>query len=323
MKKIFIIILSIILCGCGNNSSKVSPFERWMQEEGKIKILSTTRMIDDLVENIGKEKVAHLALIVGEIDPHTYELVKGDDEKLNRADIIFYNGLGLEHGASLRYRLQNDPKAKSLGDLLYNKEPDQFLVIDAQIDPHIWMDVSLWAKTIEIITEELIKFDPKEEMFFRKNADVLKDKMVQLHQKIYTLLQKIPPESRYLVTSHDAFNYFARGYLLEGQETDWKKRFIAPEGLAPDGQLSVTDIHRIVDHLISHEIGTIFPESNVSRDSLKKIASVCAQKGLKVNIANVELYADAMGGKGTSADTYFKMMEHDALAIGECLEGVR
>ena len=76
------------------------------------------------------------------------------------------------------------------------------------------------------------------------------------------------------MTSHDAFNYFARAYLADPEEVEWQKRFEAPEGLAPDGQLSVADIQRIIDHICMYRIAVLFPESNVSRDSLRKIISI-------------------------------------------------
>lgn len=114
MKRLFVLCL-FLLFGCSKNSSiPKNDLNNWMSANGKIKVLSATAMIDDLVGQVGREKVDHLALIVGEVDPHAYELVKGDGEKLSFAQIVFYNGLGLEHGASLRYQLQHHPMAIGL-----------------------------------------------------------------------------------------------------------------------------------------------------------------------------------------------------------------
>ena len=74
-------------------------------------VLSTVAMIDDIVRQIGQGKVLHMPLISGQIDPHSYEMVKGDDEKLHMATVVFYNGLGLEHGASLSNHLLNHKNA--------------------------------------------------------------------------------------------------------------------------------------------------------------------------------------------------------------------
>src|SRR5262249_9470431 len=96
-----------------------------------------------------------------------------------------------------------------------------------------------------------------------------------------------------------------------------QKRCDAPEGLAPDGQLSASDIQKIVDHLIKYQIPIVFPESNVSRDSLKKVIHACAQKGLRVQISNEALYGDAMGPSNSDAGTYLRMIRHDANVLIE------
>ena len=82
-------------------------------------------MIDDLVGQVGGDLIDHIPLIFGEIDPHSYELVKGDDEKISHAQIVFANGLNLEHGASLRYKLDKHPSVVFLGEEIKGKLPDQ------------------------------------------------------------------------------------------------------------------------------------------------------------------------------------------------------
>ena len=284
-------------------------------QNGKLKVLSTTAMIDDIVGQIGKERINHIALITGEIDPHSYELVKGDDEKFTLATLIFYNGLGLEHGASLRYRIDHHPNAIGVGNNILEKHPHLILHANKEIDPHIWMDISLWSRIIEPIVEALSQADPEGKEFYHANADHLQKSMLQEHQKIIEALQSIPQNKRFLVTSHDAFNYFTRAYLASADELkreQWQMRCEAPEGMAPDGQLSASDIQKIIDHLIKYQIQVVFPESNVSRDSLKKVAHACAQKGLKVTISNDHLYADAMGPQNSDAHTYLGMIQHNS-----------
>jgi manganese/zinc/iron transport system substrate-binding protein len=319
LKIFFLCLFGSLLLGC-SSSTTPSKVETWAMQNDQLKVLSTTAMIDDIVGQIGKERINHIPLITGEIDPHSYELVKGDDEKLSLATIIFYNGLGLEHGASLRYQIEHHRNAVGLGNIILEKQPELILYSDQEIDPHIWMDISLWSHIIGPIVEALSQADPDGKEFYQTNGNQLLKKMLQEHRSIYEDLQRIPQEKRFLVTSHDAFNYFTRAYLVfSGESTrgQWQSRCDAPEGLAPDGQLSVSDIQKIVDHLIKYQIQTVFPESNVSRDSLKKVVHVCAQKGLKVTISKDVLYGDAIGSPTSDADTYFKMIRHDANVLIE------
>jgi len=307
---IFVFIL--FLCGCSQNPQH--SIDDWMVNNGKIKVLSTTAMIGDLVKKIGGDRIDSMILILGEVDPHSYQLVKGDDEKLSQAQIVFYNGLGLEHGASLRYRLQKHAKGVALGDEIQREQPELILYVDGQKDPHIWMDISLWSQAIDPITAALSDIDPAGKESYEKNAELLHQNMQTAHIELYNSLQQVPESKRYLVTSHDAFNYFTRAYLAEPSEIingTWKKRFEAPEGLAPDNQLSSFDIQRIIDYLCFYHIQVVFPESNVSRDSLKKIVLAGKSKGLNIKIASGPLYGDSVGSAQSEAGTYLGMMKWD------------
>ncbi|MBS0620952.1 MAG: zinc ABC transporter substrate-binding protein [Verrucomicrobia bacterium] len=305
MRRLICIVCLLFLGGCSDSVHT-------MGSDGKVRVLSTTAMIDDVVGAIGGERIFRQCLIIGQIDPHSYELVKGDDEKLLGAQIVFYNGLGLEHGASLRYQLERHPRAVGVGDQVMERYPDQILHVGRDVDPHLWMDLSLWAEIIEPIVDALSQVDPDGEALYRKNGEDLRVAMLQQHDAIKKQLQSVPASKRYLVTSHDAFNYFTRAYLADPDEPSWRARFDAPEGLAPDGQLGAADIQGIVDHLFQFDIHIVFPESNVSRDSLKKIVHACARKGLSVAIADRALYGDAIGPIGSGADSYFKMMDYNA-----------
>lgn len=303
-------------------SASDSSLQSWMARNGRLKILSTTAMINDLVQQVGGDAVDTTVLIKGDLDPHSYQLVKGDDEKLAFADLIFANGLGLEHGPSLQKALTSSSKAIRLGDLLQKAMPERILTHKGQIDPHIWMDVSLWAQTVPYIVQALSQKDPAHAGLYQKNAERLQAEMQAAHLEITQILHSIPAQKRYLITSHDAFEYFTRAYLAEPGELpqEWMERFTAPEGLAPESQISAADINAVIQHLKKYRVQVIFPESNVNRDSLRKIAQAANEQGIKVHLANVYLYADAMGKPGSDADSYLKMVRHDAQAIAENLK---
>lgn len=304
-----------LLSCCGKTEVSSNVFNQWMQSSDKIKVLSTVAMIDDIVRQIGKEKILHMPLISGQIDPHSYEIVKGDDEKIKMAIVVFYNGLGLEHGASLSNHLLNHKNAIALGDIVAHKVPQEMIYIDRTLDPHIWMDISLWSLIIDPIVQELSRLDPDSAGFYKNNGKNLLEAMQRMDKKIYHAIHEIPSSQRYLVTSHDAFNYFTRAYLANPDEEYWQSRVNAPEGLAPDGQLSSSDIQYIVNFLLEKHIQTVFPESSVNRDALNKIIHDCQKKGLKVHMARAPLYSDSMGEKNSGADNYLDMMWHNTSVI--------
>ncbi len=317
------VLLLFLAAGCSHSPKEPTKFQKWMENNGKVKVLCTTAMIEDLVAHIGGEYIDPLTLVVGEIDPHSYELVKGDDEKLEFAQILFYNGLGLEHGASLRHRIEMHPQAVAVAEAIAALHPEKILYRNGQVDPHVWMDVSLWAYAIDPIVEALSQQAPEHAQVFCKNGLLLKERLFSAHREMFSALQQVPDGKRFLVTSHDAFNYFTRSYLASARELErmqWQKRFAAPEGLAPEGQISSVDIQAIIDHLLHYHIEIVFSESNVSRDALRKIIEGCRLGGLRVQIADDSLYGDAMGASGSDADTYLKMMQHNVSVLCKAWE---
>lgn len=316
MKNLLFVFL-LFIASCAQMDERGQKTRQWMIPNGKLKVLSTTSMVNDLVHKIGGEVIDTITLIQGNSDPHSYQLVKGDDEKLGRADLIFYNGLSLEHGASLQHYLETNDKAIALGNLIQKQDPKKILYVNGQVDPHIWMDLALFAEAIPFIVEQLSLKQPAQKAFFQANGETLNQRLMDVHQQVKQDLQKIPSEKRYLVTSHDAFNYFAKAYLAEPKELEhdsWHLRFQAPEGLAPDSQLGSADIQLIINHLNKFKIHVIFPESNVSQDSIRKIIQAAKENGLDVTIAQDPLYGDAMG-----APSYPEMLLHNAHVISKYL----
>lgn len=308
-----LIALLLLIVGCAQTpSSDAARFH----DDGKIKILSTTAMIDDLAREIGGEYVDSIPLIRGELDPHSYELVKGDDEKFAASDLVFYNGLGLEHGLSLRQNLEHNPKAVDLSASILKANPEAILIVEGQYDPHIWMDVTLWMQVVEPISSALSSKDPDHADYYRARAETLLNQMRLVDEAALLRLQAIGSEKRYLVTSHDAFNYFTRRYLAAPGEVEWKNRCAAPEGLAPESQMSVTDVMAILSHVEEFNISVLFPESNMNKDALKKILSAAKEKGLSIRLCPHALYADSMGETGS----YLEMMNHNMRIIAEELE---
>lgn len=287
---LFILCISVIAFGCTASKKKNS----WFAKNDKVKVLSTIGVIGDLVEKIGGPYVASEVLIQGQLDPHSYELVKGDAEKLAFADLIFCNGLGLEHGASLKYQLSTNDKTVVLGNTI----PTQKLIrVERVVDPHIWMDAKLFASICEPIAHHLSLKDPKHRKEFFDNAIAVRKELLDVHFQIEKKLSQIPDEQRYLVTSHDAFRYFVRAYFAtdeERSEETWYRRLASPQGLAPEGQISSADIAAIVDFVHEHQVHVVFPESNLSKKALHKVVDVAFQKEVDLTVTDDVLYGDVM-----------------------------
>lgn len=317
---LFFILSCTAFFSCQSSGNQRNETQEWISEKEKVRVLCTTEMVAALVNSVGKEHVSSLVLIKGELDPHSYEPVKGDEEKLLYADLVFHNGLGLEHGPSLRQYLNDSSKAVAISEDILKTQQERLIRIEGTIDPHIWMNIALFAEGIKVVERSLINLDPEHKSSYQHNAKLAYERCQEKHNKILKHTHSLPEHRRYLVTSHDAFNYFAKAYLAtEDEQADykWKKRVMAPEGLAPEGRLSLHDIKNVVEHLEKHDICCIFPEANVNRDAIRKVQSASLEKGIRVMISKSELYGDSMGEEGKDLDCYLRMIEHNANKIVE------
>jgi len=191
--------------------------------------------------------------------------------------------------------------------VIASNHPEVILQKDSVVDPHLWMDISAWSLSCQPILDALTHLDPEGAPYYEERAKALASDMANVHLNIKEALAKVPPNKRYLLTSHDAFRYFTRAYLAVDGESTWEERFAAPEGLAPDGQLSSLDIQRMIVFVRQYRTSVLFPESNVSPDSIRKIALAGKELGLDISVCPEALYGDSMSGL-----SYFEMMEKNA-----------
>ncbi|BAE81342.1 conserved hypothetical protein [Chlamydia felis Fe/C-56] len=305
------ICLALIFIVSGCSSSKMH------NSDDRVYVLSMNRMIHDCVVRIVGDRIFPLVLIEGSIDPHAYEMVKGDEDKMAMSKLIFCNGLGLEHTASLRKHLEGNPKTINIGERLIKHGVFSPLEEDGCCDPHIWTDMSIWAEGVKEITSALISEFPEYEKEFSANSKELVEEMLMLDSWAKRCINTIPEESRYLVSGHNAFSYFTRRYLATPEEVKantWSRRCISPEGIAPEAQISIRDIMLVVDYIHEHNVSVMFPEDTLNQDALKKIAS-CLKQGHSIRLANRPLYSDNV------KHDYFNTFKHNVSIITEELGG--
>ncbi|MFB3786531.1 MAG: metal ABC transporter solute-binding protein, Zn/Mn family [bacterium] len=284
------------------------------ESDGKIQVTVTTSQIADLVKNVGGGRVAVTALMGPGVDPHLYKASQGDIGRLSSADLVFYNGLMLEgRMADILERIARagGPAASvALGgrldpSLLHH--PPQF---EGHPDPHIWMDVSLWARTIPVVIQEISALDPAGRAEYEKNGEAYRQALERLHEDVRQKIQTIPKERRVLVTAHDAFGYFGRAYDIE---------VTGLQGISTASEFGLQDLQRLVNLITERQIKAVFVESSVPRRSIEALVEGCRARGHEVRVGG-ELFSDAMGPAGTPEGTYTGMIKHNVNTIVEALK---
>lgn len=287
--------------------------ERRPGEQALYKIVATVGMVEDVVRNIAGDRAEVVGLMGSGVDPHLYKPTRSDVSRLMSADVVFYNGLLLEGKMtdSLIRAATSGKKVYPVTELLDEQfllEPDEF---HGLYDPHVWMDPSAWARTIDVVREKLSEYDPEGTSIYRENAETYAQKIAALNAYAERVLASVPESQRVLVTAHDAFNYFGRRFGYE---------VVGIQGISTESEAGVQDIERLVNLLVERNIKAVFVESTVSERNIRALIAGAKARGHTVVIGG-KLFSDAMGDAGTYEGTYIGMIDHNATIVARALGG--
>ena len=280
-------------------------------EAPAVHAIATVGMVADVVRNVGGSCVEVTALMGPGVDPHLYRASEGDVLRLLNADIIFYSGLHLE--ARLAELFEEMTAVKTTVPVA-NAIPEEMRLRDPnfdQIDPHVWMDAELWSYTVGSTRDALVTYDPAHEAYYDANAEAYLEQLEELDAYVHEQIERIPEEQRVLVTAHDAFQYFGKGYGVE---------VFAPQGITTATEAGVNDIRRTIELLVSRNIPAVFVESSVPPDIVEAIVAGAEAQGQELSIGG-QLFSDAMGEDGTPEGTYIGMIRHNVDTIVAALTG--
>lgn len=280
--------------------------------DGKLKVVCTIGMITDLVENISGGLAEVKGLMGPGVDPHLYKATPGDVGALQKADIIFYNGLHLESKmGELFEKMGTHRTTVAVTRSLPESElisPEGFSSLH---DPHVWFDVTLWKSAVSEVERALSQKKPASAELFGRNAAAYRLKLDSLHNWVTQMAQSIAPEQRVLITAHDAFGYFGKRYGFE---------VVGLQGISTEAEAGTSDVQALVNLIVTRKIKAIFIESSVPEKNIKAVQEAVRARGWEVAIGG-ELFSDAMGDKATAEGTYIGMVSHNMATITRALTG--
>ncbi|WP_026831855.1 metal ABC transporter substrate-binding protein [Exiguobacterium undae] len=282
--------LAVLLAGCSTDSA----------DEGKLQVVTTYSILEDMARVVGGEHVEVHSMVKIGANPHEYDPLPTDVQKMADADVVFYNGLNLEAGGSwfnkLRSSTNKDGKDAPVYQLSKGVEPKYLTAAgkEQETDPHAWLDLSNGIQYVENVKDGLIKEDPDNRADYEKNASAYIKELKTLDTKAKERFAAIPEEQRHLITSEGAFKYFSSAY-------DFKADYIWE--INSDNQGTPDQVRRIVDLIKQQDIPVLFVETSVDRRSME---TVSRETGVPIGGT---LYTDSLGAKGKDGSTYLTMME--------------
>lgn len=256
----FIVLMSV-LTGCATGAKKES--------NDKLTVYTSFYTMYDFTSKIVGDKANVVNLVTDGTEPHEWEPSTTDMAALEKADMLIYNGAGMEHwieqvAASLDNKLILVEASKGI-DLISGEGEEHS-------DPHVWLDAKNAKFEMEAIKNALVQADAKNATYYEENYNKYATMFDELDSQLSTRLSALPDKN--IIVSHEAFSYLCNAYGL-------KQTSIGD--LEADAEPDANKIAKIVEFAKENNVSTIFFEELVS----PKVAQVIANEiGAKTAVLN-------------------------------------
>jgi zinc/manganese transport system substrate-binding protein len=267
--------------------------------EERIKVVASFSILADMVRNVGGNSVDVVALVGPDGDAHVYAPTPADAKKVADAKLLVINGLGFEGWLPrlLQASGSKAPVAVATKGIMPRK-------MGGHDDPHAWQSVANAKIYVVNIRDGLIAAAPDQAAAFKANADAYLARLEALDREVHEAVAKIPDARRKVISTHDAFGYFADAYGIT---------FFSPLSVSTDSEPSARDIAAIIAQIKVAKIPAVFLE-NISDPRL--IERIAAETGARVGGT---LYSDSLTGEKGQAPTYIDMVRHNIKALTSAL----
>jgi manganese/iron transport system substrate-binding protein len=296
-----VVLLMVMLFSIGTAMAQ----EQKAEDAGRkpqVILCSTTQIADFTRQIVGDRCTVQCVLAPG-ADPHTYMPTPKDAQMALKAELCIQNGLHLE-GKDWMGTLAKDA-GKPIVTCTDGITPLQLEAGGDKIsDPHAWFSPRNAAVYVNNIVKGVSQLDPEGKEQYQARAKLFLQQLRVLDAWIKEQFNAIPPPQRILVTSHDAFNYFAQEYGFQNRApVGWSTGSEVGGGMTPER------FKAVVESIKSFGVKAVFVETSVNPKLVREIAR---EAGVKIG---GELYSDSMGTEGAAGETYIGMMQENVLTV--------
>lgn len=268
----------------------------------KARVVTTFSILADITREIGGDDIQLTNLVGADADAHVFEPAPAQVRAVLEADLVIANGLGFEPW--LERLLANGEARGTRIDASKGVVPITVLEDDQRlVDPHAWQSLGNAEIYARNITQALVQLVPARAAAFEARRDSWLGRLGALRQSIAPRLMALPPERRRVLTSHDAFGYFAQ---------EWRLQFLAAQGVSDAAEPSAAEVAGLIRQLRVEGVRAIFVENIRDARLVKQIAE---EAGARVGGT---LYSDALAAEGP-ASTYLGMYRQNVERLLQAL----
>lgn len=241
-----------------NNTSNVTTNTQYLGNNNgsKINVVASFYPIYEFVKKVGADKVDVSTLVPLGVEPHDFEPTIEQIQRAESADLVIYNGAGLERWIE---KINAKVKIDASQDisLLTSNDTEN----EGGYDPHVWLDPILVEALVEKIKDALVNIDPANSQYYQSNANKFIAELNNLDNNIKTELATCNKKD--FIAFHNAFTYFANRYGLNQHSI---------HGITPEGEVLPQRLQEVIQLARDLGLNTIYSEDLVDPRSAEVIA---------------------------------------------------
>lgn len=307
MRRVAVLLALLVIAGLALPAKHASS-----QQQPALKVVTSISPLADLIRNVGGDRVEVTALVPPGAEPHDFDPTPADAATVSRAGVFFANGLGLETylenlvesagGADLEV-VTLSTGIPTIGSFGHDDDDGHEYGDDEGGNPHLWLDPQNAVRYVETIRQTLGRIDPANAAAYDANAAAYTAKLTQLDAAIEREVNTLAVERRVLVTTHDAYPYFAKRYGFT---------YLAVVSANHDAAPSAQEYAQLVKTVKDNKVPAIFGEAGFSAQTIEQLA---ADTGAAFVGA---LFTDTLSEEAPT-NTYLGAMQYNAATIVNAL----
>lgn len=277
-----------------------------------IEVVATFSILADMVKQVGGDAVNVTSLVGYGSDAHVFTPTPADVRVIAQAQLVVTNGLGFEGWLN---RLIGSSGYKgpvvvaSTGVKPIKASPEERAgprhSHAHSMDPHAWQDLNNAKIYVENIRQALVRIAPDQTREIDQRTQAYLAQIDALDHTTRQQFALIAPAHRIVMTSHDAFGYFAQAYDVQ---------FLSVQGFSTEREASAAQVGELISQIRKDRVKALFIEHLTDARLIKQIAQ---ETGAKLGGT---LYVDALTPPGTAADTYLNMFASNVKTIVQALQ---
>ena len=259
-------------------------------------IVASFSIVADMVREIAPAALEVSALVGPDADAHVFAPTPAHGKRLAQAGLVVVNGLGFEGWIDRLIKVSGygGPVVVASRGISPRQGGSH------GTDPHAWQDLTLARRYVANLRDGLAERWPQHQAELKDRSAAYLERLAALDRQVRAQLAAIPRAQRRVITSHDAFGYYAAAYGVD---------FLAPQGWNTHSEPSAAAVARLIRQIKNEGVRALFVE-NISDPRL--IQRIAHEAGARVGGT---LYSDALSAAGGPADTYLKLFEHNTRVL--------